>query len=319
MVEYLLGKREIIAFGKEKSGYGTESARTYRFGLNPEVIPNDENDWQDVKGSGTDSITSSYAIGNKISKFTLRYVPQDWKFLYYVYGKTTNTGSGPYTHTFSTKTDKTSLSSFTLERARSATTDWVTKWVGCQVNTFKISWDTQGGSGGKGTFVSCESDVFAKSASTDTLTSLTAPTSAPFLATSVRLTLNSTAKAAVVSGHIVIDEKLTDGFYANTDDQEKSESIRQEMLFNGEFILHYTDSTEWDFMANRVVVPGTNTLVFYKSANDKLTFTFTNLRIVTAGEPTNLDGTNQITLRWIADNVSAEVIDSENWGSDYES
>lgn len=317
MVEYHLGKREIISYGLEGS-YASEATRDVLFECNPEVIPADENDWQDVKGSGADTITATYAIGRNISKFTLKYVPQTWKFLYYVWGLTTNTGGPTYTHTFATKTDKTALSSFTLERARGATTDWVTKWLGCQVNTFRISWDTQGGAGGRSGFVNCEADVLAQASTDDTLTTIEVGAETPFLATNVRLTLNSTAKAACVRGTFNVDNRLTDGFYANTDAANKSESIRQEMLFSGEFIIHYSDATEWDFMANKVVVPGTNTLEIYKSATDKLTLTFTDLRIISASEPTNLDGVNQVTLRWIADSVAPVAVDNEDWGVGYE-
>jgi len=312
MVELALGKRELISIGKE-STYGTSATRTYRFGRNAEVNPSNENDWQEVSGSGTDTETLTYDIGNKIVKFTLRYVPQDWKFLTYVFGTTTNTDNGSYyTHTFSINTDWT-IPSFTLERGISKSTPFTQIFTGCQVNSFTMSWRVHTGTGGTENYVKVEADVWAKDVSKSTsITSLSAPTTSGFLASNVILTIDGTEKARCISGSITIENSLSDGRYAyyNSNYRTKSESFMQRRTFSGEFVLHYEDGTEFDLWNNGTAVSGDCKLEFKRGTHDKLTLTFVNFRIVSANDPTNLDGYNQMTIRWIADKITAEAEDN---------
>lgn len=229
-------------------------------------------------------------------------------------GTTTNTGTTPTTHTFSTNTDR-SLFSFTLERAIQHTTDHVTTYEGMQVNSLTFRWAVQVGGGGRGNFITCEADVWGENViESSTTTDLDAPATAGFQARNVILTLNSTAKAKCINGSFTINNNLSDGRYAyySANTRFKGESQMQKRTFNGEFVLHYIDTTEFDFWDNAVVVPGTNTLVFQRGANDTLTCTFTNLRIISASDPTNLDGFNQITLRWIADTVAFVAVDADS-------
>ena len=314
MVELALGKREFISFGKE-STYGTSATRTYRFGRNAEVVPSLENDWQEVSGSGTDTETLTYDIGNKIVRFTLRYVPQDWKFLTFVFGTTTNTNkTGYYEHTFSTKSDWT-IPSFTLERAIQKSTDFTTIYSGCQVNSFTLSWRVQTGTGGRGNYVQAEADILAQDIDDSTsTTNLSAPTTAGFMARNVILTIDGDTKARCISGSVTINNNLHDGRYAyySSSTRLKSESFMQRRTFTGEFVLHYTDKTEFDLWNSGSAVSGTCSLVFQRGTHDKLTLTFTNLRIISPNDPTNLDGYNLLTIRWIADDISAVAEDSLN-------
>ena len=305
--EFLSGKREIISIGKE-STYGTAVNPTIILGNNATWTPNNENSWLDNRGAGTGSTTQTYEISNKIVRGTLKFVPQDWMMLVFAIGQTTNTGSAPTVHTFSRKTGYT-IPSFTLERKINATTDSVRTYDGCQCNRFTLEWNAGGsGAGGTGQYVFASMDVFARDITPGTTGagSPTNPNLAGFQARNVTLTLNSSAKTHCIRGNIVIDTHLNDGrfSYYSSSSALKGESQMQLTTYSGEFTLHYTDNTEIDFWNNRVVVPGTNTLVFNRATDDNLTCTFTNLRIIAASDPTNLDGFNMITLRWVADDIT---------------
>ncbi len=309
--EYLSGKRELISIGKETS-YGSAVTPTLRLGLNARVEPNYENRLIEVSGAGTDETTVSYQFGRKLIKGTLSFVPQDWKMLVFAIGTTTNTGSNPYTHTFSQNSDKT-LMSFTLERGISATTNRVKTFIGCMVNTLTLSWNA--GGTGTGSFISCSINFVAKDVSNGTsITSLTPSSKLGFKNTNVILTLNSTVKTRCISGSLTINNNLSDGMYSCYDSSDRliSEPQAQKVTFEGEFVLHYTDDTEFEFWNNGVVIPGTNTLEFKRGSDDKLVATFSNLRVETLSDPTNLDGFNQVTLRWRADNITFVATDDLN-------
>ena len=311
--EFMSGKREIFGIGKESS-YGGAVSPTIRLGINAEFTPNNENDWQETRGAGTDTLEQTYQIGNKTVGGTLKFVPNDWMMLVFAIGKTTNTGSAPTTHTFGNNTDF-SLYSFTLERAIQATTDRVRTYEGCQCNRFTIEWAASASTGGMGNFITCSMDLMAENVTNGTSTTdLVAPTYAGWQARNVVLTLNTTAKANLIRGRIVIDNHLSDGRYAyySANSRYKGESQPQYRTTTGEFVLHYTDDTEFDFFDAGTVIGGTNTIVFNRGTNDTLTGTFTNLRIVSASDPTTLDGFNQVTLRWIADSVAWVCVDTNN-------
>jgi len=234
--------------------------------------------------------------------------------LVFAIGTTTNTGSGPTTHTFSRNSDF-SLHPFTMERAIQASTDRVRTYEGCQCNKLTFSWAAGNASGGRNNFLTCSMDILAENVTNGTsTTSLTAPSYAGYLARNVILTLNTTAKTHCIRGTLNINCHLSDGRYAyySSDSRFKGESQPQYQTFDGEFVLHYTDDTEFDFWDAGTVIGGTNTIVFQRGTNDYLTGTFSNLRVISASDPTNLDGFNTVTLRWVADDISFVVTDTND-------
>ncbi len=304
MVEYIRGSRELISYGAE-SGYGNPVAPTQLLGVNAVVSPTNENDWQEIPGSGADNINVPAEIGIKLIKGNLTFTPQDWKFWQFITGAVSEGGGGgpSYTHTY---TPANSINSFTLERAIQHTTDRVRTYEGCKVERATLSWNIQGGAGGRGQLLNLSVDFIAQDVINATsTTSLNAPSTAGFQARHVLLTLNSSAVAQVVSGTISCINNLHDSRYANYSSVARlvSEMQPQTRRWEGEFVLHYDDDTYFDFWDNAVVVPGTNTIEFQVASDNKAIGTFTNLAIISSSDPTNLDGINQVTLRWRAETV----------------
>ena len=306
-MEFLLGKRELISIGKETT-YGTAVSPTYLLGRNAKWDPNkNAQKWEEILGSVNDDINVRREISYQDIGGTLTFTPQDWAMLYYVFGLVATTGSDPYTHTF---TNQNTLPSFTLERAIQHTTDRVRTYKGCQVNSATLNFSTGGGAGGG--YIDLVLELMAQDISNGTTTtSLSAPTTKGFQIRNVKLTLNSSEVIEVISGSLNINNNLSDGRYASyTLNEKKGESVPQIRRVTGNFVINLKDDTYFDFWKNRVVVPGTNTLIFQRGSNDNMTFTFTNLVILSPPDPTNLEGINIVTLNFAAEYLTPVAVDS---------
>jgi len=307
MVEFLLGKRELISVGKETT-YGTGVSPTYLFGRNAKFDPNkNAQKWEEILGSGADNINVKREIGYQNIGGTLTFTPQDWAMLYFVFGSVNTTGSGPYTHTF---TNSNTVPSFTLERAIQATTDRVRTYTGCQVDSATLNFATGGGAGGG--YIDLSLEILAQDVSNGTATtSLSAPTTQGFQFRHAKLTLNSTEIVELISGSLNINNNLSDGRYANyTLNEKKGESVPQIRRVTGNFVINLKDDTYFDLWKNRQAIPGTNKLVFQRGENDYVEFTFTNIVIPSAPDPTNLEGINTVTLNFEAEYVSVVAKDN---------
>lgn len=308
LVEFLSGKRELNSIGKETI-YGTPVAPTYLLGRNAKFDPNkNAQKWEEILGSGSDDINVKREIGYQDIGGTLTFTPQDWAMFYYVFGLVATTGSDPYTHAFTNV--KTSVPSFTFERAIQHTTDRVRTYEGCQVNSATLNFATGGGAGGG--YIDMIMEIMAEDVNNGTsTTSLSAPTTAGFQFRNVKLTLNTTEVVEVISGSLNVNNNLSDGRYANyTLAEKKGESVPQLRRVTGNLVVNLKDDTFFDFWDGRVVIPGTNTLIFQRGANDTMTFTFTNLVIPTAPDPTNLEGINTVTLNFEAEYITPVAVDS---------
>jgi len=303
MVEFMLGKREVILYGEE-STWGTAATRTLHLGLNTKWTPTDEVEWLEVQGAGTDTLNLVHSSGRKLVGGTLTFNPYDWAWLVYAIGSTTNTGTGPTVHTF---TAQKTLPSFTMERTINATTDRVRTYEGCKVKTCNIKW-------GKDGFVETTMEIIAKDVPNGTSATSVNPRSSrtPFQSRQVIFTLNNVAKAYCVGGNINIDCRLTDGKYAyyGTDSTLISEPESQQRRYSGEFMLHYLNDTEFDLWELIAAVSNTK-LEFRKTAStDNCTITFTNFYIESATDPTNLEEANIVTIKWKADSISVVANDA---------
>lgn len=306
-VMFLQGNREMSSVGVE-STYGTPVAPTYLLGVNATFDPNkNAQKWEEILGAGTDDINVRREISYKDVGGTLKFTPQDWAMLYYVFGLVATTGSDPYTHTF---TNQNEVPSFTFERAIQHTTDRVRTYDGCQVNSLTLNFAAGGGAGGG--YIDFILEILARNINNGTsTTSLSAPTTAGFQFRNVLLTLNSTEVVEVLSGTINVNNNLSDGRYSNyTNNELKGESVPQTRKVSGNFVVQAKDDTFFDFWNNRVVIPGTNTLRFQRGANDYMDFTFTNLAPLTSPDPTNLEGINKTTINWEAEYITPIAQDS---------
>ena len=311
LVEYMLGKRELISFSDAESSYAGVTAPKVLLGRNAKWTPKDTAGWLDVKGAGTDSIEIDVREqGIKTSGGTLEFVPQNWKFLKFVLCETgagvTDTGSAPTVHTFTN--GKAGLPSFNLERAIKATTSRVRTYKGCQVNKFTLNFDAAGGG-----FVNCTADILARDVSTGTaVTSLTALTTEGFKARMATLVVNGSTEVRCLNGTLNIDNKLDDGRYANyaNDNTLKSVSSPQVREVSGNLNINLTDDTYFTLWNNLVKVPGACSLTLTRATNDNIALTFTDFYIEDAPDPTNLEGINSVTVNFKAKSVTAVARDA---------
>jgi len=313
MVEFLLGKREQISYAEETT-YGTFTTPTDVLGREARFEPNDKQNFQEIRASGSDSINvASYEEGPLSYGGNLIFSPQNWKWLKFVVCNgssdvTDNDMGSYYQHTF---TNNKTIASFSLERAmQHSSTDHVLRYAGCQVNTASISWDASGGEGRGLIDVTLELMAKSKSAGS-TVTSLSAPTDKAFQFRHALLTLNSTEIVELVGGTLNIENNLHDARYANYSlNRYKGESQPQIRRFNGTFRIKIKDNTYESLWSAGTAISGTNTLVFRRATNDDVTFTFSNIKIETAPDPTNLDGINEVTLNWNAEDISIVAKDN---------
>jgi hypothetical protein len=310
-VEFSLGRREQIGIGEE-TDYGTAVSPVFVLARDATFDPNkDDQGWVEIRGAGADAITVTHELGIKTVGGVLSFAPQDWRWLKFVTGDGSDdvgdVDSGAYyTHTFTNAVD---IASFTLERAIRHTTanDHVLTYEGCQVASAGISWDAGGGAAG-GSLMRVSLDVVGEDVNPGTsTTSLSAPTTAAFQFRNVLLTLAGSAATNLKGGTMNIENNLNDAryaYYTAANSRFKGESGPQVRRFNGTFRIKQKDDTYFDLWDTEAVQASTNTLVFERGTNDNLTCTFSNLYITKPADPTNLDGFNEVTLDWVADNVT---------------
>ena len=316
MVEYILGKRELISFSDNESTYGSAGTMIELLGRDAKWTPKNINNWSEVKGSGTDSVdVDVFELGIKGVGGTLEFAPQNWKFLKFVLcetgsGVTDTDNSTYYTHTF---TNAKTVGSFSLERAMQATTDRVRTYVGLQVNRMGLSFDASGGG-----FVNVNLDLMGRDVSNSTSTTSLSPlTTEAFKSRMATITINGGAETKCLSGNFSVENNLDAGRYGNYDNDNrlKSESGVTKRLVSGTLTINITDDTYFDLWEAVTKVSGTCSLKLSRGTNDNATFVFNNFYVEDAPDPTNLEGINNVTLNFKATSVTAVVNDGlSNYG-----
>jgi hypothetical protein len=312
MTEFLIGKREIHAYGKEAVGYGTEAASINRFvGLNARFTGiKDDADFQEILSAGSANLNvEAFEQGNKIFGGVLQFVPQEWRLLEYIFGSVSNGGSpGAYTHTF---VNEVTLPSFTFERAKQHTTDRVHKYLGCKAVSLILDWNSEGGGAG-GKFLNASIAFVTQDRTRGTTSSsITPPTTAGFKARMVKLTLNGNEISEVKSGSVTIANALHDSTYANsTLDTKIGEPTPEMRRVTGRITVLDKDDTFQTLFDTVAEITGTNTLELIRGSNDKLVLTFTGLVLKSVPSETNLGGINTCDLIFSARSVSAVCTDA---------
>jgi len=317
--EYLSGKRELISYSDSEAVYGTALAPKELLGREARWTPNNSKNWKDVKGAGTDSIeVTVQELPYETWGGTLTYVPQDWKLLKFLLTDGTadsvsdTTGNGaPYTHTF--QMDKT-LGSFTVQRAIQHTTDHVTTYEGCQINRWTLNWDATGGEG----FCTASAEIMAENcAESSTTTSLSAATTEGFKPRMVTATWDDGAVTEVLRGSLSIENNLTDGRYCSysaTSPYVKKASQPTIRRFVGEMTVLAKDNTYWADYDVATEMSGAMSIALTRGSSDSFTVTGNNIYVTALNDPTNLDGYNEVTLRWSGGLSSVVAVDAQ---SDY--
>jgi len=303
MTEYMIGKREQIAMCEEDTwatlGTSTMVDDGYIVGKNTKITPDFSKNWQEILTAGADSRDmDSMEKGPETYKFSLEFVPTNWKFLRYcAHGTVSNTSTAPTVHTF-TATDV--VKSFTLEWAKRGSTDHVITLTGCVITNLTMNFAA--GTGPTEGFVTVTAECIAKSAVAGTsTTSISAEVADGFQFRMAKLTYAGSEITEVNSGELTIDNGIDeeDSRYCNsTLAQSIGEPIPKVRRYTCRFNINQKDDTYFDDFEDEVVVPGTNSLALIRGTGpaDDVTFTFTDLYLQQATSPTNLDGITNVDV-----------------------
>ena len=311
MSENVLGKREIIKLNEE-SAFGTLATGNYMVLNNAVFTPNNTQEFEVIKGKGTDSVVSSREAGVQDVNFTLEFSPRDWRTLVFATGDSTNVDKTTYyEHTISRNSD-ISVPSFSLQRVSSLSGgNLVRTYLGSKCNKYTLSWNTQGAGVGKMIKIVMECTASELVTDESEATGETVNANFVFQSRQVNLILDNTSFAESYSGSFVINTNLNDGWKIN--DNNRTETNPQEFLFNGTAIGDITGNEYFTLWSAGAAISDCS-LVFTRGSNDDCTITFTNLTMNTAPDPTNLTGVNAVTLNFDVEDVAIVANDDR---SDY--
>ena len=299
----MIGKREQIAMCEEDTwatlGTSTMVDDAYIVGKNTKITPDFSKNWQEILTAGADSRDmDSMEKGPETYKFSLEFVPTNWKFLRYcAHGTVSNTSTAPTVHTF-TATDV--VKSFTLEWAKRGSTDHVITLTGCVITNLTMNFAA--GTGPTEGFVTVTAECIAKSAVAGTsTTSISAEVADGFQFRMAKLTYAGSEITEVNSGELTIDNGIDeeDSRYCNsTLAQSIGVPIPKVRSYTSIFNINQKDDTHFDDFEDEEVVPGTNSLALIRGTGpaDDVTFTFTDLYLQQATSPTNLDGITNVDV-----------------------
>jgi len=308
--EYLIGKREKGAWVAETS-YGAGGVMATNgevVGLNFELIPDFNQNWQEILSAGADVRTvESRAKGPLTLPFQIRFTPVNWKWLKYLM-KVEDDGSDPYTHTF---TVPNSVQSFKLEWAKRHTTNVVVTLTGCMILNAVLSF-SKGTGAGEGFCVVTANCVASDYDLGATVTSLDAGniTDGPFQWRHVKLTLEGSEVVEVNNGEISIASGIepNDSRYCNaTLNRALGEGIPKTFRINGRFNVNEKDNTYQTLWDAAAAVGSTNKLEFIRGANDNMIFTFGVFKFASTNAPTDLEGVSAPDLIWTDDALTSTI------------
>ena len=307
--EYMIGKREQISWGDETT-YGTAVTPTEIVGKDVVVTPNFSKGYQEVLSAGADSREiEGLVAGPEDLRFTLEFIPVNWKWLKYVFGSVSDGGSGPYTHDFSLSN---TVQSFTLEWAKRGSTNHVITLAGCVVTRATVRFSKATGAGRDG-HIRVSLDCVAKTLSTGTtITTLSPPTAIPFQYRMVKFTLDGSEIPEVNNGEIVFDNTIdpNDSRYCNaTYDKSIGEPIPKTFRISGRINVNIKDSTYFDLWDAETAVSGSTKLEFIRGADDDLDLTFSDFFVLDAVAPTNIEGVTNTDIVFQSLSVSATATD----------
>lgn len=306
--EFLLGKRQRLSWVNETSyGSGGTMSSGDIIGLNARIEPDFNHNWQEVLTAGADDrYVQNKILGPLALPFNLVLTPVDWKFIQYLGYSVADTGSDPYTHTF---TISNTITSFKLEWALRHTTDVVITLTGCVVTegTMSFAKSTGEGEGFLDVTLKCFAKAFSIGSTVTTISNITA---SPFQWRHTKLTLETSEVVEVNNGEINISQGIndSDSRYCNsTLDRAVGEPIPKTHRITGRFNVNLKDSTHFDAWDSAAVLSGTNKLEFIRGASDNINFAFTDLRLHQGIPPTNLDSVAAADLVWSSESFASLI------------
>jgi len=308
--EFLVGKRERMSWIEETS-YGTGGTMSSGevVGLNCTVEPDWSRGWQEKLTAGADNRNVQGRVrGPKSLPYTMNFVPVNWRWLKYLMA-VADTGSDPYTHTF---TQRDSVLSYKLEWAKRHTTPHVLTVTGNVMKSATIRFSKATGEGTEGWINVSATCVGQDVSAGSSVTSVSNLTKDGFQYRMIKWTLGGDEIKEVNNGEINIDNGIdeNDSRYCNsTYDELLGEPRPKVFRITGRFNVNVKDSTYFDYWDAGTVVSGTNTLLIDKDGTgvDQILFTFGDFYVLGAVASTNLEGVTNVDVVWAADSFASVV------------
>ncbi len=299
--EYFIGKRERLSWVEETSyGSGGDMETDGEIvGLNARIEPAFNQNWSDILSAGDDDRTiQNKVVGDLDLRFNLIFNPVNWKFLKYLGYDVSDSGTGPYTHTFILSN---TIRSFKLEWARRHSTNpSVITLTGCVVLSGTISFSKpSGGSSNIVVSLNCIAQNYSESGVVSNLSSIS---ETPFQYRHTKLVLNNTEIVALNNGEISIDNNINpdDSRYCNVSlNRLIGQPIPKTHKLTGRFNINIKDNSLFNLWHSADIVNNCS-LDFIKSDTNKLEGVFQDFRIENIATPTKLDGITNTNLVWSA-------------------
>lgn len=316
MTQFAVGQREQIGWFEENA-FDDQSGLTMTadgevVGYDCVFTPNFSQNIQEISNNGADDTElKSLEKGPVRYNFTLEFIPYNWKFLKYcTHGSVTNTDRTTYyEHTF-TKTNE--AKTFTIERLIRQETNECYQLHGCTIKNVRIEY--RKGTGQKDSFLKVTADCVGIGKEDVSPATLSAPTLAAFKNYMATFTYKGSVISKVNNFTLTLDNGINE-----EDSESASASLNRELgepipttkRYNFTGNINQSDKTfAEDFTGE--YVSGTNTLVFERGTNDKITFTFTDLMLSNAFGGTNITGVNTRDIAGLVRSLGIVAEDGDN-------
>lgn len=276
----IAGGQEDFIFTEESvhGDGGNFNSTKFRFGVNQKLTnPNFTMNWRKVYGG--DLKPQKMVVGEKGYQFTLEWVVDKWNFLKYISNLSTETGTDPYTHTFTIPKEDFSGSSFAFQRKFSSTLAYLFKGVKMTSMTITFQKGTDE-TGYLRISAPCICQDIEKVNTVD-IETLAESTRDIFIFNTARVTTASNEIVEINSGTYVFDWNVNadDSRYANATLKELiGEPIYTNLTEELSLNINTKNSTFLDEFLARSELTGTNKLEFeYDATNNKVEINFEHL------------------------------------------
>jgi len=312
MSEMLIGKRERMSWIEETSwGSGGTMSNGEVVGYDVTITPDFSKGYLDTLSAGADNRwVGRQDKSIEVLNYSMQFVPYNWRWLKYLFD-VSDTGSDPYTHTFSLAD---TLNSFKLEWAKRHTTNHVLTLTGNVVKSATLKFARAGEGNTESNIwvtLECIAKTLSQGSSVTTLSGGN-PSKVPFQSRNVKLTLEGNEITEVNSGEMTITTGVReeDSMYCNsTLDMAIGEPIPLVQKITGRFNINIKDKTFFDMWDSEDALTGTNKLEIIRGADDDIVFTFTDFYVHRGVAPTTIDGVTNVTLVWQANSVAPVATD----------
>jgi len=312
-----LADQNQLAFTYESGTYANSSGTRQWIGLVQDHTPDEGAGVVQIRYQGsTNRNVDAFADGPLDYTGTFTYYPQDWKFLGFAIGSTSDTATaGSHVITESNSDDANyavntqSLSSFGLEDSKKTPTagsNFIRTFKGCLVDSYDITLS-------EGELVSCEVGYRAQSVdfSSGTVTAVTPTTTAPYTWSNVSVHLPSgTALTNCTEFNLSINNNIEARFPLNG-----SRTIEEGIPLNRDYEVSATfimDATNAKPLYDQYYIGGSsfNSMIKMEAAAGSAYVIMSGCKITEMEIPSPVEGLHEQTCTIVPKTISASIHDT---------